>query len=61
VREREQNLEARTKEVMSISEIVEAQPMFVTDSEQISDTILPFIHREDFENIKALEELMARL
>ena len=51
----------RTEETMSISKIVEAQPIFVVDSKKICDDTIPFIHKQDFESIKCSEDLMAKL
>jgi len=59
--EKEQNFEVRTEEIMSISKIVEAQPVFITDSKKISIDNVPLIHREDLEKIASSEDFMAKL
>jgi putative transcriptional regulator len=59
--EKERNLEVRTEEVISISKIIEAQPLFVADSKKISADKIPLIHREDLEKIKCPEDLIAKL
>jgi putative transcriptional regulator len=58
--EKEKNFEIRTKEIVSVSKIVEAQPILVSDGQRISPNI-PLINREDFEQMKCCEDLMAKL
>jgi putative transcriptional regulator len=58
--EKEKNFEIRTEEIVSISKIVEAQPILVSDGQRISPNI-PLINREDFEQMKCCEDLMAKL
>jgi hypothetical protein len=45
---------------VSVSKIVEAQPILVSDGQRISPNI-PLINREDFEQMKCCEDLMAKL
>jgi len=59
--EEDQNFEVRTEEIVSISKVVGAQPIFVTDSKNISIDSVPLIHREDLEKIASSEDLMAKL
>ncbi len=59
--EKERNFEIRTEEIVSISKVVEAQPIFVTDSKKVLVDKVPLFHREDFEKIKCHEDLMAKL
>ncbi|MFP3984508.1 MAG: transcriptional regulator [Candidatus Bathyarchaeia archaeon] len=59
--EKEQNFVVRSEEIVSISKVVEAQPIFVADSGKVSAGNIPLIHREDFEKIERPEDLMARL
>ncbi|UCE95739.1 MAG: helix-turn-helix domain-containing protein [Candidatus Bathyarchaeota archaeon] len=61
VSEREQNIEVRTEEIVSVSKIVEAQPILVADSERVCADNVPLIHREDFKKIKCPEDLIAKL
>jgi putative transcriptional regulator len=58
--EKEKNFEIRTEEIVSVSKIVEAQPILVSDGQRISPNI-PLINREDFEKMKCCEDLMAKL
>ncbi|MGB9135452.1 MAG: helix-turn-helix domain-containing protein [Candidatus Bathyarchaeia archaeon] len=59
--EKEQNLEVRSEEIISVSKIVEAQPIFVTESRKVSVENVPLLRLEDFEKIKCCEDLMAKL
>ncbi len=59
--EKEQNLESRTEEIVSVGKILNAQPVFVADSEKVSIDNVPIIHRKDFEKIKTPDDLMAKL
>jgi putative transcriptional regulator len=61
VHKKEQNFEVRTEEIVSVSKVVGAQPIFVAGSKKISTDNVPLIHREDFEKIKCSEDLMAKL
>jgi len=58
---KEQNVDRRTKEIISVGKIVGAQPVFITDGEQIPNNDIPLIHREDLERIECLEEFIAKL
>lgn len=58
--EREEDIDQRTKEILSISEILEAQPVFITDGKSIPDNI-PLIHAEELEKTRFLEDLFALL
>ena len=59
--EGENNFTLRTEEIVSISKVVGAQPIFITDSDNVSVDNVTLIRRKDFEKIKCCEELMARL
>lgn len=58
--EKEENIDQRTKEILSISEIVEAQPVFITDGKFVPENI-PLIHAEELEKTRFLEDLFAKL
>jgi len=60
VRKKEENLDQRAKEILSISEVIRAQPMFVTDGEFVQDRI-PSIRSQEFDQIKHPEDLIKRL
>ncbi|MFQ6068184.1 MAG: transcriptional regulator [Candidatus Bathyarchaeia archaeon] len=59
--EKERDFEVRTEEIVSVSKVVEAQPIFVTNSKKVVVNKIPFICREEFEKIKCPEDLMAKL
>ena len=61
VHEKERNFEVRTEEIVSVSKIAGAQPIFVTDNKKVSADNIPLICREDFEKITCPEDLMAKL
>jgi len=57
----ERDLDQRTNEILSISEIVKAQPMFVTDGKLVPNNDIPLIRSEELNKIKQPEDLIARL
>jgi len=57
----EKDLDHRTNEILSISEIVKAQPMFVTDEKLVPNNDIPLIRSEELSKIKQPEDLIARL
>jgi len=57
----EKDLDQRTNEILSISEIVKAQPMFVTDEKLVPNNDIPLIRSEELSKIKQPEDLIARL
>jgi len=57
----EKDLDQRTKEIVSISEVVKAQPVFVTDGKLVPKNYIPLIHSEDLDKIKQPKDLIARL
>jgi len=56
----ERNLGQRAKEILSISEVVKAQPVFVTHGRLVLDKI-PFIRSQELNEIKQPEDLITRL
>jgi len=57
----ERDLDQRAKEILSVSEIVKAQPVFVTDGKLIPNNNIPLIRSEELNKIKQPEDLIARL
>jgi len=57
----EKDLDQRTKEILSISEIVKAQPVFVTDGKLTPSNDIPTICSEELNKIKQPKDLIARL
>jgi putative transcriptional regulator len=58
--EKEKNFAIRTEEIVSVSKIVEAQPILVGEGRSISANI-PLINRADLEKMTCCEDLMAKL
>jgi len=56
----ERNLDQRAKEILSISEVVKAQPVFVTDGKLVPDNI-PSIHSQELNEIRQLADLITKL
>ena len=59
--EKERNIEQRTEEIVSISEVVNVQPVFITDGQQIPNNNIPLIHHEDLESVGHLKEVISKL
>jgi len=57
----ERDVDQRAREILSISEIVKAQAVFVTDGELVPNNDIPLIHSEELSKIKQPEDLIARL
>jgi len=57
----ERDLDQRTREILSISEIVKAQPVFVTDGKLVPNNDIPLILSEELNKIKQPGDLIARL
>jgi len=55
---KEQDVDQRTKEIISISEVVEAQPLFITDGQQAPNNDIPLIRYGELMGIKYLRELI---
>jgi putative transcriptional regulator len=56
----EQNIDQRAEEIVSISKIINAQPIFVTDGKQIPENGIRTIHSEDLEEIEHPEDFIAQ-
>lgn len=59
--EKEENFTVRTEDIVSLSKVIGAQPIFVTDSDDLYIDSVPLIRQKDFEQIKCCDDLMARL
>jgi len=57
---KEKDIDQRTKEILSISQIVDAQPVFITDGKLVPNNI-PLINAEELEKTMFLSDLLARL
>jgi len=61
IRRKERNIDQRTQEIMSVSKIVNAQPVLIADRQRKREANIPFISPEDLEKIKHAEEFIAQL
>ena len=59
--ERERNIDQRTREILSVGQVVNAQSVFITGGKRIPNNNISLIHRKDLNMIKCPEDLMARL
>ncbi|UCE44044.1 MAG: transcriptional regulator [Candidatus Bathyarchaeota archaeon] len=59
--EKERNIDRRTEEIMSISKVMNAQPIFITDGQQIPNRNIPLIHHRDLEGVKHSKEFISKL
>jgi putative transcriptional regulator len=57
----DRNLDARTKEILSVSQIVNARSLFVTDGRQIPDNDIPLVHQKELAKIKNPKDLIEKL
>lgn len=57
----DRNLDARTKEILSVSEVVGARSVFITDGMQIPDNDIPLVYHEELAKMKTPKDLIAKL
>lgn len=58
---REQNIDRRTEEIISVGGVTNVQMIFVTDGRHVPNNAIPLIRREEWERIESPEDLMACL
>jgi len=58
---KEQDVDQRTKEIVSIGEIVKARPVFITDGQQAPNNDIPLIRYKELMGIRYPKELIALL
>jgi len=58
---KERNVDQRTEEIISLSKIINAQPVFITDGEKIPKNNIPLIHREELAKMHGSEDFIAQL
>lgn len=58
---KERNVNQRTEEIISVGKVVNAQPVFITDGEEIPNNNIPSICHKDFAKIRCPEDLVAQL
>jgi len=59
--EKEQNIDQRMEEIASISKVVNAQPIFVTDGQQVPNNSIPQICHKDLQSVGCLKKLISKL
>ncbi len=57
----ETNIDQRAREIMSISDVVNAQPLFITDGKLVPFKEIPTIYQQELEKIEQPEDLISRL
>jgi predicted transcriptional regulator len=60
-RKSERNIDQRAEEIMSVSEVIDAQPVFITDGKQIPNNGISLIRSTDLEELEHPEEFIAQL
>jgi len=60
-RKGEKSVDERAEEILSISHIVGAHPLFITDGKFALDTDIPLIDSEELERISLAQDLVSRL
>lgn len=61
VSRKERNIDKRTEEIMSVSKIVNAQPVLIADGQKTRETDILLISHEDLEKIKHAGDFIAKL
>jgi len=57
----DRNLDARTKEILSISEVVRARSVFITDGTQVPENDIPLVYHEELAKIREPKDLISKL
>jgi len=57
---REKDVDRRTKEIMSVSEMVRAHPVFITDRRHIPENDIPVIRQEELLRLRLPEDILSR-
>ncbi len=57
----ERNVDQRVQEILSISNIVNAQPLFITDGILVPSNDIPLIRSDELEKMQLAEDLFSRL
>lgn len=58
--EKERNIDQRTEEIVSISKVVDAQPIFITDGQQIPNNNIPLICHKDLQSVECLKKFISK-
>jgi len=57
----ERNIDLRAEEILSISDILNAQPLFITDGKLVPHSDIPLIRSDELEKMHLAEDLVLRL
>jgi putative transcriptional regulator len=57
----EAHLDRRVEEILSVSKVVEAHPILVTDGQEPSNKDIPCVHTEELSKIKSPEDLISNI
>ncbi len=58
---KERNVDQRTEEILSVSKIINAHPVFITEGEKTPNSNIPLIHRDDLARMHKPEDFIAQL
>jgi putative transcriptional regulator len=61
VRRGERNIDQRVEEILSVSDIVNGQPVFITDGAFVPNNDIPWINSDELEKMNLAEDLVSRL
>jgi len=59
--EKERDINQRTDEIVSISKVLNAQPIFITNGQQIPNNNIPMICHKDLQSVECLKEFISKL
>jgi len=57
----ERNIDQRAEEILSISDIVDAQPLFITDGKLVPSRDIPLINSDELDKMHVARDLVSRL
>lgn len=57
---KEKDVDRRTEEIMSVSEIVKAQPIFITDRKHMPESDIPVISQQELLKLRLPEDILSR-
>jgi len=57
----ERSIDQRADEILSISDVLNAQPLFITDGRLVPYSDIPTIHSKEFEKMRLAKELVSKL
>jgi len=57
----ERNINLRAEEILSVSDVVRAQPVFITDGKLVPSSDIPLIHSDELEKMHLAKDLVSRL